>query len=153
MSVEFWREHFKPRLKKVIDAIRAAQQQHVYIRYHSDGDIRLIIDDLIEIGVDILNPVQPECMPVDEVIATHRAELVLGHGWNANDDAVWLARDVRAVVAECARRAGRGRLSSSRPRTCSSRMSVGKYRCAGRSGALDRTLREPLWLKQLHSKG
>ena len=30
--------------------------------YHSDGDVREIIEDLIEIGVDILNPVQPECM-------------------------------------------------------------------------------------------
>ena len=30
--------------------------------YHSDGDIRDIIPELIEIGVDVLNPVQPECM-------------------------------------------------------------------------------------------
>mgnify|MGYP001570569252 CR=1 FL=1 len=67
MSVDFWRQHLKPRLKKVIDAIRAHQSRDLYIRYHSDGDIRAIIDDLIEIGVDLLNPVQPECMPVDEV--------------------------------------------------------------------------------------
>ena len=56
-----------PRLKKVIDAIRAHQNRDLYIRYHSDGDIRAIIDDIIEIGVDLLNPVQPECMPVDDV--------------------------------------------------------------------------------------
>ena len=30
--------------------------------YHSDGYIEPIIPDLIEIGVDVLNPVQPECM-------------------------------------------------------------------------------------------
>jgi Uroporphyrinogen-III decarboxylase len=30
--------------------------------YHSDGVIYDIIPDLIEIGVDVLNPIQPECM-------------------------------------------------------------------------------------------
>jgi uroporphyrinogen decarboxylase len=34
----------------------------VHIFYHSDGDIEEIIPDLIEIGVDVLNPIQPECM-------------------------------------------------------------------------------------------
>jgi uroporphyrinogen decarboxylase len=34
----------------------------VRIWYHSDGNIAEIIPELIEIGVDILNPVQPECM-------------------------------------------------------------------------------------------
>jgi uroporphyrinogen decarboxylase len=75
MSVPFWREHLKPRLKKVIDAIRAAETKHTWVRYHSDGDIRPIINDLVEIGVDILNPVQPECMPVPELIAEHRHHL------------------------------------------------------------------------------
>ena len=35
--------------------------------YHSDGDISLIIDDLIEVGVTVLNPVQPECLDVHEI--------------------------------------------------------------------------------------
>ncbi len=30
--------------------------------YHSDGNISDIIDDLIEVGVTVLNPVQPECL-------------------------------------------------------------------------------------------
>ena len=32
------------------------------IAYHSDGNIYPIIDDLIEIGIDVLNPVQPKAM-------------------------------------------------------------------------------------------
>jgi len=74
MSVAMWREHLKGRLAAVIAAIRIAQKpgQHVWVRYHSDGDIRTIIPDLIEIGVDILNPMQPECMPLDEVIAKYQ---------------------------------------------------------------------------------
>ena len=34
----------------------------VKIAFHSDGYIVPIIDDLVEVGVDILNPVQPKCM-------------------------------------------------------------------------------------------
>jgi uroporphyrinogen decarboxylase len=75
MSVEFWRRHLKPRLKRVIDAIRAGARRKIYIRYHSDGDVRPIINDLIEIGIDLLNPVQPECMPLDEVIPQYRSRV------------------------------------------------------------------------------
>ena len=34
----------------------------VKIAYHSDGKIEPIIPELIEIGLDVLNPVQPACM-------------------------------------------------------------------------------------------
>ena len=65
MSVPVWRRWLKPRLARVIGAARAVRPD-VLIYYHSDGDVRAIIPDLIEIGVDILNPVQPECMdPAD----------------------------------------------------------------------------------------
>ena len=35
--------------------------------YHSDGDISSIIPELIEIGIDVLNPVQPECLDPAQV--------------------------------------------------------------------------------------
>jgi len=66
MSVPFWREHLKPRLARVIAATKVDGKGPV-IQYHSDGDVSEVVDDLIEIGVDILNPVQPECMPIDAV--------------------------------------------------------------------------------------
>ncbi len=56
-----WREVMKPRWAKVIAAARAIKPDiHVY--YHSDGNIMDILDDLVEIGITILNPVQPECI-------------------------------------------------------------------------------------------
>ena len=61
LSPAQWREWLKPRLARIIRAIREENPQ-VLIFYHSCGNIRRIIPDLIEIGVDILNPVQPECM-------------------------------------------------------------------------------------------
>jgi uroporphyrinogen decarboxylase len=61
MSVPMWQRWLKPRLARVIEAARRANPD-VLIFYHSDGNATAIVPDLIEIGVQILNPVQPECM-------------------------------------------------------------------------------------------
>lgn len=61
MSVALWRKWLKPRLKRAIQSAKNANP-NILCYYHSDGDVSDIIEDLIEIGVDILNPVQPECM-------------------------------------------------------------------------------------------
>jgi uroporphyrinogen decarboxylase len=61
MSPEVWRTWFKPRLKNLIAAAKQVNPD-ILVFYHSDGNIEPIIPDLIEIGLDILNPVQPECM-------------------------------------------------------------------------------------------
>lgn len=61
MSVELWRKWLKPRLKKAICAAKEVNPD-VIIYYHSDGSIEPLIDELIEVGIEILNPVQPECM-------------------------------------------------------------------------------------------
>jgi uroporphyrinogen decarboxylase len=63
---ETWRRWLKPRLKKAIEAAKDVNPE-VLCYYHSDGDIRLIIDELIECGIDILNPIQPECMDPVEI--------------------------------------------------------------------------------------
>lgn len=61
MNPGTWRRWLKPRLALVIASGRLVNPEiHAY--YHSDGDVRCIIPDLIEAGVTILNPVQPECM-------------------------------------------------------------------------------------------
>jgi len=53
-----WRELVKPRVKKLIQSIKR-NFSHIKIQLHSCGSIAEIIPDLIEIGFDILNPVQP----------------------------------------------------------------------------------------------
>ena len=61
MSRAMWQRYFKPHLKTIIDTCRHANPD-LAIFWHSDGNIEPIIPDLIEIGVDILNPVQPDVM-------------------------------------------------------------------------------------------
>ncbi len=61
MSAKLWRKWLKPRLASVIAAARAVRP-NMLIAYHTDGDVTALVEDFIEIGVDILNPIQPECM-------------------------------------------------------------------------------------------
>lgn len=61
MSPAMWREWFKPRWQYVWQVAKKANPE-VQLWYHSDGYIEPIIPDLVEIGLEILNPVQPECM-------------------------------------------------------------------------------------------
>jgi uroporphyrinogen decarboxylase len=71
-----WREIFKPRLATIIRAAREVNP-HVEIWYHSDGNINDIIPDLIEVGVTILNPVQPECVDPVAIFREYGDRLVL----------------------------------------------------------------------------
>jgi uroporphyrinogen decarboxylase len=64
LSPKLWREIFKPRLKEVIGS---AKDKDVYFFMHTDGNVQEIIPDLIECGLDILNPIQPECMDPVEI--------------------------------------------------------------------------------------
>jgi uroporphyrinogen decarboxylase len=58
MSPVLWRDMVKPLLKQNADV---GKQHGLYVAFHSCGAIRPIIPDLIEIGVDVLNPVQCTC--------------------------------------------------------------------------------------------
>ena len=61
MHPDTWRQWLKPRFAKVVKAARDVNP-HIHVFYHSDGNVEAIIEDLIEAGVTVLNPVQPECM-------------------------------------------------------------------------------------------
>ena len=61
ISPEAWRIHIKPGEQKEYDLLKA-NGKDVWI--HSCGNIERIIPDLVEMGVDVLNPIQPECMDI-----------------------------------------------------------------------------------------
>ena len=61
MGPDTWRAVDKPRLAKVIVSCKKINPNvHVFI--HSDGDISEIMSDPIEIGFDVIDPIQSECM-------------------------------------------------------------------------------------------
>jgi uroporphyrinogen decarboxylase len=61
MSADTWRHFLKPRLADIVEAVKNVNPA-CSVFYHSDGNVEPLIPELIEIGIDILNPVQPECM-------------------------------------------------------------------------------------------
>ena len=65
-SIPMWRKFIHSRWKKVWSAVREINP-NIQIWYHSDGNIMPIIDELIEAGVTILTPIQPECMDPAEI--------------------------------------------------------------------------------------
>jgi uroporphyrinogen decarboxylase len=66
MSKEMYEAWLQPRLARVIGAAKA-QNPDVLIFYHTCGYVTPLIGSLIEAGVEILNPVQPECMDFSEI--------------------------------------------------------------------------------------
>ena len=63
---ELFRSLDAPRLTELVGRAREAKPDVLFF-YHSDGDISAVMDDLIAIGFDIINPIQPECMDPYEV--------------------------------------------------------------------------------------
>jgi uroporphyrinogen decarboxylase len=61
MSPKMWRQYLKPRMTDLIASLRAINPQ-IKVAYHTDGVVYPIIPDLIEIGLDVLNPIQPMAM-------------------------------------------------------------------------------------------
>ncbi len=59
ISPAIYKKFLKPRQKKLFDYIHSKTKAKLY--FHSCGNMAVFIPDLIEIGVDVLNPVQPEC--------------------------------------------------------------------------------------------
>jgi uroporphyrinogen decarboxylase len=66
LDMELWEKWLQPRLIKVICSAMEINPG-ILIFYHSCGYILPFIGKLIESGVDILNPIQPECMSFDDV--------------------------------------------------------------------------------------
>jgi uroporphyrinogen decarboxylase len=58
LSPKMWRTIFKPRFAEIFSELKSVNP-HVLVMYHSDGAIAPILDDLVEIGMDVFNPVQP----------------------------------------------------------------------------------------------
>jgi len=63
ISPQMFREIIKPRMKKLIEAIRSKTRAKLW--FHSCGSVYYAIPDLIELGVEILNPVQVQAADMD----------------------------------------------------------------------------------------
>jgi uroporphyrinogen decarboxylase len=58
ISLPMWRKYFKERYAYIFSEFRK-KKKDIVIAYHSCGNCADFIDEMIEIGLDVLNPIQP----------------------------------------------------------------------------------------------
>ena len=107
ISPSLYRKFFKERQRELIEMIHGFGAK---VFYHSCGDIQAVLEDLIEIGVDILDPLQLKAMrltPGDLAARVH--ERVTLHGGLDTQDLLvnGMADQVRQAARKLKRELGR----------------------------------------------
>ena len=77
ISPEAWRRFLKPHQKRFYDRIRSAGKV-VYL--HTCGHVEPIVSELIDIGVNMLQPIQPETMDIFSLKAKYGHQLCFAGG-------------------------------------------------------------------------
>ncbi len=62
MSIRMWDELIRPCHQRLIDAAKSHGKK---VMYHSDGALRPLLQRLIDMGVDVLNPLQPNAADME----------------------------------------------------------------------------------------
>lgn len=107
ISMESWRTHFKYRLKAWCDLIHKYGKK---VLYHTDGAVLPLIPELIECGVDILNPIQHVCPGMDRsTLKTLFGNDLIFHGGVENQKILPLgtAREVVNETTQCIKTLGK----------------------------------------------
>lgn len=100
MSPRMFRRFLAPTLRKIIDM---AHSRGIKVFHHDDGAIRQMIPELLDIGIDILNPVQWRCRGMDRAaLARDFGARVVFHGGVDNQHTLPFgsAEDVRREVED-----------------------------------------------------
>jgi uroporphyrinogen decarboxylase len=80
ISLDMWREFVKPRSKVLYEACK---KRGFIVEKHSCGDNMDLLPDLIELGVDIYDPVQPEVQDITEMKRKYGKDITLLGGLGA----------------------------------------------------------------------
>jgi uroporphyrinogen decarboxylase len=76
ISPRLWRQFVKPAWQSVLNAVRADSPNARFF-LHTCGKIDAIVPDIIEVGFDILHPLQPECMDFAAAYKEYSRDIVL----------------------------------------------------------------------------
>lgn len=80
-SMDMWREFIKPCIQKVIDC---THEQGMIFEMHSCGYIKPTVGELVEMGIDSIQPLQ-YCNEVDDLKATYGDKILLSGGFNTQE--------------------------------------------------------------------
>ncbi len=107
-SLAHIRRFLLPRMKRMVDL---AHEAGAYVFFHSDGAIREVLPHMIELGVDVLNPIQWRCAGMErEELARDFGTNLVFHGGVDNQQTLPFGTpgDVRDEVIENLRTLGAG---------------------------------------------
>jgi len=107
-SLRHIREYFLPRMKMMMKLVHDGG---AFVMTHSDGAVRKVIPDLIEIGMDVLNPTQWRCTGMDrEGLKRDFGNKIIFHGAMDNQQTLPFgsAEEVRQEVLDNLRILGTG---------------------------------------------
>ena len=106
MSPELWRTFIGPRVRRICDTVHDAGY---HFALHSDGAIGAVIPDIVSIGVDILNPLQAECVDVHSVKQEFGKDITIWGGYGSQRNLVFgTPDDIHAEVHELCSNLGSG---------------------------------------------
>jgi uroporphyrinogen decarboxylase len=77
-----WRHFIKPYIARLYEK---THQLGLDVFIHSCGNITAVLDDLVDIGVNVFNPFQPEVMDIEKVISTYAGRLGFYGGLSIQD--------------------------------------------------------------------
>jgi uroporphyrinogen decarboxylase len=105
-SPRMWRRFIKPRLAACYERVKA---HGGVVGQHSDGMVLSIFPDLIELGLDVFNPLQPSLYDLDEMKQRFGDQLTFYGGVDEDRTlAFGTPEEVRAEVLVRAEQMGRG---------------------------------------------
>lgn len=101
INPEDWRRHWRPAYERLFLRVREGGA-HVWM--HLCGDIRAILPDLIGLGLNVLNPVQPQAMPIRQLVRDFQGKVCFDGGADVQGVlALGTPEDVRAHVRDLIR--------------------------------------------------
>jgi len=101
MSLEAFREFYKPHIGRCIDLCK---EFGITVMHHDDGSMRAFLPDLVEMGIDMLNPVQWTCPGMDmKELKSEYGDRLAFHGAVENQKVLptGTPEEVRAEVRHC----------------------------------------------------
>ncbi len=104
MGPKLWREIIKPYVSKMYDRVKKGGK---YIIQHSCGDIREIMDDLYEMGLNVYQTYQPEIYGLDYAENVMRGKIAIWGGISTQHDLpVKSPEEIKAITREMIARFG-----------------------------------------------
>ena len=106
MGPAMWRRYIGPRHARMFRKIREAGK---YAFLHSCGNIVAVLPEVVEMGVQVLNPAQPECMDIGALKDEFGAHLTFWGGVSTQQTLPYgTPEEVRRETREVAARLGKG---------------------------------------------